>query len=209
MLGITLIGGAFYCGWLCPFGFLQDLSAFMGRKLGIKKRQMPRSIHKMMVYSRYILAGAVLFWTADVLFTLISYEPRGAFLGVLAGTLPSLAVMGVLLLFLGVSLFYERFFCRYFCIEGARLGALSMFRLLTLRRDPGLCVSCSKCDKACPMQIRVSTLENLRSPQCVNCMTCISACPVNGALRYGVIGKTCTDEANPESTGETENRESA
>ncbi len=188
-LAIMFLGGAFYCGWLCPFGLLQDVGARFGRFLRIKKRQVPPSLHRTLMYSRYILALAAAFWAADALFTLLGYEPRGTALGLLSGQLPSVIALGVLAGFFLISLIYERPYCRYFCIEGAKYGAASLFRIFTVRRNVHACVACGKCDKACPMQIQVTQVENLRSPQCINCLECVAACPVKGALDYGVVRK--------------------
>ena len=189
LLAITLVGGAFYCGWLCPFGLLQDLASRVGKRLGIRKRQVTTAVHETLIYGRYILALAAAIWTADMVFRVLGMEPYGSTLGILAGNMPSAVALGMLVFFTFVSVFYERAFCRYLCPEGAKFGAMSLARVATLRRNPTTCVRCGKCDRACPMQISVSKVENLRSPQCINCMECVAACPVKGALSYGVVKK--------------------
>lgn len=189
LLAITLLGGAFYCGWLCPFGLVQDLTARVGKKLGIRKRKVTPALHNILIYGRYILAVAAGLWTADIVFTVLSVEPYGSMLGILGGNIPSTIALTVLAGFMAVSVFYERAFCRYLCPEGAKFGAFSLARIVTIRRNPHTCVKCGKCDRACPMQINVTKVENLRSPQCINCMECVAACPIKGALSYGVLKK--------------------
>lgn len=190
LLAITLLGGAFYCGWLCPFGLVQDLVSGVGRRLGVRKRKVTPALHNALIYGRYILAVAAALWVADIVFTFLGVEPYGSMLGILAGHMPSTAALAVLAFFTIVSIFYERAFCRYLCPEGAKFGAISLARMVTVRRNPHTCVKCGKCDRACPMQINVSKVENLRSPQCINCMECVATCPIKGALSYGVMKKT-------------------
>lgn len=190
LLAITLLGGAFYCGWLCPLGLVQDLASGVGRRLGIRKRKVTPALHNTMLYGRYILAVAAALWTADIVFNVLAVEPYGSMQGILAGNIPSMVALAVLAFFTIVSVFYDRAFCRYLCPEGAKFGVISLARMVTVRRNPHTCVKCGKCDRVCPMQINVSRVENLRSPQCINCMECVAACPVKGALSYGIVKKT-------------------
>lgn len=197
-IAMAILAGSVYCGWACPFGFLQDLSARLGRLLGIRKRPMPASLHNTAVYFRYLLTALVLWAASDPLLTLLSAEPRGAFLGLLnsqiAGTAALIAI-GITLL---LSMVYERFYCRYLCIEGARYGAMSIFRPFSIRRSTATCVNCKKCDRACPMQIQVSKTTHLHSPQCINCMNCVSACPAKDALTFGTPLKQATPQVQSE-----------
>ncbi len=188
-LASILIFGVFYCGWLCPFGLLQDLGSRLGRFLGIKKRQVPKSLHKVLIYGRYVLAIVALVSVSEMVFTVLGIEPMGSTLSILNRHIPSALAIGVLVGFIAIAMVYERPYCRYFCIEGAKYGFFSLFRVFTIKRNPKTCIQCKKCDKACPMQINITKVDHLRSPQCINCLTCISVCPVKGALSYGVIKK--------------------
>jgi polyferredoxin len=187
LLAIMFLGGAFYCGWICPFGFLQDTGSRIGKMIGIRKRKVPESIHGAWIYSRYFLALLVAMAASDLLFTILGYDPRGTALGILSGSFPAYGALGVMVVFIVISMVYERPYCRYFCITGASYGAGSLFRIFTVRRNAHICVKCGKCDKACPMQIQVTKVEDLRSPQCVNCLECVGACPVKGALSFGPV----------------------
>lgn len=187
ILMTTITGGVFFCGWACPFGFLQDIGSKIGRTLGIKKRSLPESVHKVAVYFRYFLAIVSLALMTDMLMTLFSIEPRSAFTAFITGRVPSNAAMITVIIFFILSIKYDRIYCRYFCAEGARYGLVSLVRPVTIRRNEAVCAACGKCDRACPMQINVSKVGNLRSPQCVNCFECVSACPVKGALEYGIV----------------------
>lgn len=187
ILGLTIISGVFYCGWVCPFGFIQDLFSKLGALLGIKKRKMPRSIQKVLLFSRYIIFGLVLLVGTDLIFSIMSFDPRVNFEKLLLGNVIKIGVIIVIFIFSLVSLFFERPFCNYFCYEGAKYGLLSIFRPVTIKRNESKCVNCKKCDKVCPMNIEVSKCSNLRSAQCINCFECISSCPVKDTLNYGIM----------------------
>jgi len=182
---LTVFAGVFYCGWICPYGLMQDLFGKLGSLLGIKKRKMPPSLQGILVFSRYALLALVLLIASDFVFSLMTFDPRANFSNMLVGNVAGFAAISVMAFFLIVSLVFERPFCNYLCSEGARYGLMASLRIFTIKRDQSLCVNCKKCDKACPMNIKVSKATNLRSLQCINCFQCISACPVKGALSFG------------------------
>ncbi|QZY54531.1 FMN-binding protein [Crassaminicella profunda] len=185
ILGLTLLSGVFYCGWICPYGFIQDLFSRVGRLLGIKKKKMPIFIQKVLVFSRYILLALVSLIGSDLIFNIMSFDPRINFEKLLLSDIGTIGSITVMLFFVFIALFFDRPFCNYFCFEGAKFGLMSHFRVFTIKRDKSTCVNCKKCDMTCPMNIEVSKCTNLRSPQCINCFKCISSCPVKGTLTYG------------------------
>ncbi len=182
----TLFAGTFFCGWVCPYGTLQDLFSRLGKYLGIKKRKMPKEIQSYLKYVRYIILVLVMVSTSDLLFTLFSYDPHGNFTALL--TTGSVSALGLLILvsIAAAGVYFERPFCNYLCYEGARHGLISLARPITIQRNNHSCVNCKKCDKVCPMNIEVSKADQLRSGQCINCFECVQACPVENTLTYGV-----------------------
>ncbi|WBW97300.1 FMN-binding protein [Oceanirhabdus sp. W0125-5] len=190
IMGLTLLSGVFYCGWICPFGFLQDTFSKLGNILGIKKKKMPASLQRIFVYSRYMIFIIVAFIGLDIIYSIMSYDPRTSFGNMLLGTMPSMGAFSVICLFIIVSLFFDRPFCNYFCYEGGKYGIMGFFRIFTIKRNESKCVNCKKCDNTCPMNIQVSKCTNLSSPQCINCFQCISSCPVKGTLEYGKVNFT-------------------
>jgi len=183
----TVLCGVFYCGWACPFGFIQDIGLRIGKKLGIKNRKIATSVHKVAVYMRYVLAIATLVFMSEFVMNLMGLEARGAFIGLISGRIPTVAALLSIVFFFVLSIKYDRMYCRYICPEGGRYGVMSLVRPFTIKRNDDVCVNCGKCDRACPMQIAISKADKLRSPQCVNCFECMGACPVDGAMEYGVV----------------------
>ena len=185
ILCLTIFCGPFFCGWMCPYGFLQDVFGRIGKLLGVKKIKMPPLIQKILVFSRYAVFALVLISALDIVFEMISLDPRVNFMNFLGRDSVSLSAAGIILLFLAVSLLFERPFCNYLCYEGAKYGLIACLRVFSVKRDGSKCINCKKCDSACPMNIGVSKVQNISSPQCINCFECISACPVSGALSFG------------------------
>jgi polyferredoxin len=96
----------------------------------------------------------------------------------------SLLVVALLLL----SLFFQMPWCRYLCPYGALLGLVSMASLLKIRRSPGRCVRCHRCDHRCPANLPVMLRTTVRSPECFACYRCVDGCPAPGALDLAGLG---------------------
>jgi len=182
-----ILGGTYYCGWACPFGTLQEMMGKLARVCHIKQRKVPKALHKYLKYSRYIILLLITLLTSNLIFTIMSFEPRNTLLALLTGNLPTILSGVVIGVFLLSSMFYERLYCNYFCPEGAKYGLISSIRPFTIHRNENSCISCDKCNKVCPMNIDVSKSKALRSTQCINCFKCVETCPVEDVLTYKLI----------------------
>lgn len=187
LLGAIIIMGPVFCGWICPFGTLQDIFAKLGSKLGLKKYVMPAKLKKVLAFSRYMLLIITILITADFIFNILSLDPRANFTALLGGRTLTVTGWIIIFIFFGSSMFFERPFCNYLCIEGAKFGLLSSVRPITITRNKETCVGCNRCNRACPMNVDVSSYGQVRSLQCINCMECIAACPVKNTLTVGLI----------------------
>ncbi len=179
LLAISAILGRSMCGWLCPFGLVQDL---LGR---LRRRQwrMPR----WMGYLKYVMlvvAGLILpYLTFTPWFC--EFCPQGALQGGILQPIlnPSLRAMigtlyyvkmGILAAFLVGSVFIRRPFCHSFCALGAIFSLLNRVSLVRMEYDREKCTDCMWCVKACPAGIDPRT--DLNGNACVSCMEC-AKCP--------------------------------
>ena len=185
---LAVTSGAFYCGWACPFGMIQDVFGYIGSLFIKKKLKTPQQIQKIVVYLRYLLAILFVLLAFNQIWNFYPYDARLIFFKAI--TLKNIKIISItiLLFFMVSAMFFDRLFCNYFCPHGAKLGALSLLRIFTVKRNNKTCIHCHKCDSVCPMNIKVSSKQEIKSAQCINCFKCISNCPKKGTLKLGIIG---------------------
>lgn len=161
----TLVWGRVFCGFLCPFGALQDfIDRFVPKAL---KRPLPQAIHDKAVYAKYVvLAVIVLPALAGSRVSLYQYfEPFGTVFFRSSDVL----LWTIAVAFLGASVVIPRFYCRYACPLGAALGVLSLLSLKRIERV-AQCGHCKVCEQKCPTgAIRGPDID---FHECVRCNVC-------------------------------------
>ena len=197
LLGVLL--GRFICGFLCPFGWLQDLlHKIPSKKLSAKKL-------KPLTYLKYV----VLLLTVILLPALVVNDvgmgdpffckyicPQG----VLEGAIPLAVVdqgirsalgalfswkLAVLIAIVVLAVLFYRPFCKWICPLGAFYGLMNKVSLLGVKVDQHKCVSCGTCAAACKMDVAIT--ESPNSTECIRCGKCIRACPTCAvSFRYGL-----------------------
>ncbi|EHP87756.1 4Fe-4S binding protein [Methanotorris formicicus] len=181
---LTLILGRIFCGWMCPLGFLFELSYKLRAKL-FKTKKLPtvnEKIHNKLIYLKYIILIASLILTYHFLtYAFCQVCPIG-FLTNLYGTVISFII---LIIFIIASFFIPMAFCRYFCPLGAFLSIFSIKPLFQLKTNNN-CVRCKLCEFKCPMQIKIT--EKIDQKECIRCFECKSACR-KGDLSFSHIFK--------------------
>ncbi|MDC7228483.1 MAG: 4Fe-4S binding protein [Spirochaetales bacterium] len=179
---LAVFMGPVFCGWICPFGTVQEFFGKIGKKLFKKKfnRFIPYKFDRWLRFLRYIVLVWVIYMTAvtgKIIFA--DYDPYFALFNFWTG---EVAISGLVILFISLllSIFVERPFCKYACPYGAVLGISNFFRIFKIKRTESSCINCGACDKACPMNIQVSRSATVRNHQCISCMKCTSeqVCPV-------------------------------
>lgn len=192
---LAIVLARFFCGWFCAFGALQGVFAWIGKKLFKKRPPMPEKLDKALRWVKYPVLFGILFltWQAGTL-VIRPYDPVAAYGHIAAGwdeLWGEFAVgFAVLIVTLVASMFYERAFCKYVCPMGAFTAILSRIPLFRIKREKETCISCSLCDKACPMGVKVANVDRVDSPECISCLECVEACPTGkGTLKASFAGK--------------------
>lgn len=193
-LAVALLARNAFCGWICPFGFIQDMvnsfSAFVQKRVpGIRKavKTLKQRGAKLAVLDRYLrfLKYGVLIWAVGGAATygfmvFRDYDPWASLWNLLELSLAGGTV--VLAVVLIASLFVERPWCRYACPLGAATGLLGALSPFYLKREAESCKSCAVCTRACPMGLPVHTATTIKSVDCIGCLECVDECPREGAL---------------------------
>ncbi|MTV49229.1 4Fe-4S binding protein [Heliobacillus mobilis] len=176
---VTLLTGASFCGWICPFGALQEWIGIIGKRLFGKQFPLPVHIDRPLRYLRFVLLALILYMTisTDKLWFEI-HDPFKAFFGFEFELSPGLVI---LLLLSILSIFIERFFCKYLCPLGALFSLLSPLSIIKLKRQSSHCIGCNLCNKSCPMGIDVAHVQNTGG-DCIRCLQCMENCPKPEAL---------------------------
>ncbi len=187
LLPIAFIAGNYFCGWICPFGTVQELFGKIGSMVCKKKFKMSLGLQKYLQYSRYVLAIIIASHVADTFLDLSKINAYKTFIHGITGTFGQATTVFIMGGFLIAALFVERPFCNYCCPEGIKYGLASFTRFFTIKRNVATCVQCKRCDNICPMNINISTNKNVRNAQCINCFKCIEACPMADTLSYSKV----------------------
>ncbi|WP_299880274.1 NosR/NirI family protein [uncultured Sulfitobacter sp.] len=166
-------GRGAYCGWLCPFGALQELSNKIARAVKIPQFDLPWGLHERLWPAKYMIflgLFAVSLTSLPRAEALAEVEPfKTAIILKFARDWPFVVfALGML----AIGLFVERFYCRYVCPLGAALAIparIRMFDWLKRYRDCGN--PCHTCANECPVQAIHPTGE-INPNECVNCLHC-------------------------------------
>jgi len=170
--------GSFICGWLCPFGFLQDLAG----RIPTPRFRLPR----WSGYLRYaVLAGLVFaipfFLGGDQLLFFCRLCPAGgleaavpvAVRQAMAGqkvALPGTVKIVIVSVLVVSMLFTWRPWCRLFCPLGAIYGISNRVSFAGLRFNPDKCDACGRCDGLC--RYGASPPAASKDPACIRCLEC-------------------------------------
>lgn len=196
LLGVLL--GRFICGFLCPFGWFQDLlHKIPGKKFSTKKLRPLRYLKYAVLLILVLILPAVITNSAGMgnPFFCKYLCPQG----VLEGAIPlALADSGirsalgslfawksvVLITVIVLSILFYRPFCKWICPLGAFYSLFNRVSLFQMQVDESKCISCGKCQKACKMDVDVTQSPN--HPECIRCGACIHACPTQAVCyHYG------------------------
>lgn len=195
--------GRFVCGWLCPFGLIQDLL----HKIPFIKKVDTVPGDKLLRKLKYVI---LLVFVILLPMFLVDIMGQGAPYfckllcpaGTLEGGIPLVlmnksmrsalgwlyAWKSVLLLFtILLSIIIYRPFCKYICPLGAVYSVFNPISVFQYRLSEEKCIHCGACAKTCSMNI--DPVKNVNHPECIRCGQCIKTCPAH-AITAGFFQKS-------------------
>lgn len=164
--------GAF-CGWLCPFGALQELANRVARRLGLRQVTVRHGVNQRLSTLKYVIF-LVLFgfslYDLALAERLAEVEPFKT--AIILRFLRDWPFVVFAVALVAAGLFIERFFCRYLCPLGAALAIPARLRIFNwLRRYRDCGNPCQRCNHECPVQAIEPTGE-INPNECIQCLHC-------------------------------------
>jgi NosR/NirI family nitrous oxide reductase transcriptional regulator len=171
--GLLFWGRGPFCGWLCPFGALQELTNNIAQWLKVPQITVPWGLHERLWPIKYIiflgLFGLSLYSVA-LAEILAEVEPFKT--AIILKFVRDWPFVIYALTLLATGLFIERFFCRYLCPLGAALAIPGRIRMFEwLKRWPECGSPCQRCAKECPVQ-SIHPEGQINVNECIYCMHC-------------------------------------
>lgn len=211
---VGALGGRFVCGFLCPFGLIQDLLY----KIPFFKKLKKLPGDKYLKWLKYVILALFVIILPMFAVDIIGQGkpwfceyicPSGTLLAgiplVLANEGLREAVgflyawkIGILVLIVLLSILVYRPFCRYLCPLGAIYGFFNPISLYRYKINTDKCTSCGVCAKKCKLNIDITKTPD--SMECIRCGECKNACPHNAI-------ETCTGFKMKNHKEKSENKE--
>jgi polyferredoxin len=211
VVSVALLGKV-WCGWICPFGLIQDWLSWLRKKLGVRERYLSLGGKKAIGSIKHIFLILIVtlpplitakILPPDLYLPFCNICPGKLLLPLFAGETKylalnldnavtlwvSVALIAVTASTLVAAFFKDRFFC-LFCPLLALIHFLRPLTALRLVKEPTFCVGCGNCRRHCQMDVRVldQNISQAQTMECVDCLRCLEACPSSGALSLKFLG---------------------
>jgi transcriptional regulator of nitric oxide reductase len=167
-------GRGTFCGWLCPFGALQEFAGEIARVLRLRQFGLPQRYERLSRVPKFLVLAAILvtasFFSGQAE-KVAEVEPFKTSITLLFMRSAPFVLYAVALLIVGM--FHYKFFCRYLCPLGAAFAALSFVRRWKWipRR-----AQCGTPCQLCRVQCRYGAIEKSGAvvySECFQCMDCV------------------------------------
>jgi NosR/NirI family nitrous oxide reductase transcriptional regulator len=173
LISLVLIGRGVFCGWLCPFGALQELLAQVSRALRVPQWNPPAALEQRLWWGKYVAAAVVL------ILVITQVDPSGASLeiepfktAITSKFTRAWPYVLYAVALLAIGLFSERAYCRFLCPLGGILAALDRLHLLNLlKRRPECGSPCHLCERSCPVRA-IEKTGRIVTAECFQCLDC-------------------------------------
>ena len=200
LLLYCLMFGRLICGWLCPFGLIQEL-LYKIKTPKLKKGPITR----ILSYLKYIILVVFVFiipiayaFKDTPLPGFCKYIcPAGTIeggLGLLSNAVNEsyFAMLGpiftwkflVMVSIVVACIFAFRAFCRFICPLGALYGLFNKISIFGVKVDNSKCINCDKCIRHCKMDV-----HHVGDQECISCGECMDVCPTNAIQWKGILRK--------------------
>ena len=196
---IGALVGRFVCGWLCPFGLIQDLLHKIPFFKKVETFKFDKHLRKLKYIILLVFVIILPLFLVDILGQGSPYFCKLICpIGMLEGGLPLVllnksmrSAIGFLYYWKGIilivtlllSIIIYRPFCKYICPLGAIYSIFNPISIFRYRLDKDKCINCGRCKKVC--QMNINPVENCNHLECIRCGRCKNACPVD-AISCGV-----------------------
>jgi NosR/NirI family transcriptional regulator, nitrous oxide reductase regulator len=169
LISLLLIGRGVFCGWLCPFGAMQELLGQIARALRLPQWNPSAALEKRLWMGKYIAAVVVL-TEIDSSGATTEIEPfKTAIISKFTRAWPFVLYAGILL---AIGLFSERAYCRFLCPLGGVLAFLDRLHLIDrLKRRPECGNPCHLCERSCPVRA-IEKTGKIVTAECFQCLDC-------------------------------------
>ena len=177
ILSTLILGRGLFCGWLCPFGALQELIGFIAKYFGIKKKELPEKYYEKLWTIKYFILVTIIgvsFFSMETASNIAEIEPfKTSIMRHFNRGLPYVSYAVILLI---ISMFMERGFCRFICPLGGSLAVLGRIRITDkLKRRQECGNPCNLCSTSCPVKAIPSSGKRkgeIIMSECFRCLDC-------------------------------------
>jgi NosR/NirI family nitrous oxide reductase transcriptional regulator len=173
IISLVLLGRGVFCGWLCPFGALQELLGQISRFLGLPQWNPPEAVQKYLWLGKYVSAAIVLglgIFSTELGSRVSEVEPFDT--AITSHFLRAWPFVVYACALLTIGLFTERAYCRFLCPLGGVLALGDRLHLVNLlKRRPECGSPCHLCEHSCPVKA-IARTGKIETAECFQCLDC-------------------------------------
>jgi len=185
---LAVVGNKLICGWVCPFGALQELIYHLPILRKLKKRRLPFVVSNTIRGMLFIVMLLLLFDVVGGRKGFVIYHFMNPF-NLFNLDIETVTVGATILATLVVSFGFYRPFCQFICPFGFLSWLLERVSIFRVRIDYDRCTKCGACVVVCPLDAAEGRVAGKAFPaDCFSCARCLNVCPED-AIHYGLVGK--------------------